>query len=72
MEYRLGARDFLSILAVESWANPPLFDHSLVARLIEADLVTAACAPSGAICYEITGDGSAAVRHGQQSRGPPT
>jgi hypothetical protein len=25
-------RDFLTRLALESWASPPLFDHELVAR----------------------------------------
>lgn len=65
-------RDFLSRLAVEPWASPPLFDHSLLARLIEARLVTAGCAPNGAIWYEITDEGLAEVRGRRASAPPPT
>ena len=35
-------RDFLQRLSTEPWASPPLFDHNLVARLVEAGYV-----PSG-------------------------
>lgn len=65
-------RDFLSRLAVAPWGSPPLFDHSLVARLVEAGLVTAGCAPSGAIWYEITEEGLAVVRGGQGGAGCST
>jgi hypothetical protein len=61
------SRDWRSSL----WASPPLFDHSLLARLVEARLVTAGCAPTGAIWYEITDEGLAAVRD-QRSAGPST
>ena len=70
MELNGLERDFLSRLAVEPWASPPLFDHTLVARLVEARLVTAGCAPSGAIWYEITDEGLAAVL--QSGGGSPT
>jgi len=72
MELNGLERDFLSRLAIEPWASPPLFDHSLVARLVEAGLVTAGCAPSGAIWYEITDDGLAAIRQGRSGGGPLT
>ncbi len=65
-------RDSLSRLAVEPWSSPPLFDHSLLARLVEAKLVTAGCAPNGAIWYEITDEGSAEVRGGEGGAGPST
>lgn len=65
MELNGLEREFLTRLAIEPWASPPLFDHTLIARLVETKLVTAARAPSGAIWYEITGEGLAEVRRGQ-------
>jgi hypothetical protein len=32
-------RDILQRLSSEPWASPPLFDHNLVARLVEAGYV---------------------------------
>jgi hypothetical protein len=58
-------RDFLSRLVVEPWASPPLFDHSLVARLAEAGFVTAGCSPSGVVWYEITDAGVQALRESE-------
>lgn len=60
-------RDFLSRLAVEPWASPRLFDHSLVARLAEVGLVTAGCSSSGVIWYEITEEGLDEVQGGQRA-----
>ena len=57
MELNGLERDFLSRLAVTPWTGPPL-----LARLLEEGLVTAGCAPSGAIWYEITDEGRNAIR----------
>jgi hypothetical protein len=47
-------REFLERLAGKLWASPPLFDHSLIARLVEAGLVQTEVLPGGAVQYEIT------------------
>lgn len=65
-------RDVLSRLAAEPWASPLLFDHSLLARLVEAKLITAGCAPSGTIWYEITEEGLAKLHSGQGGAGCST
>jgi hypothetical protein len=54
-------REFLVRLSAEPWASPPLFDHNLVARLVEAGLVQTETLPTGAIEYEITTTGRAAI-----------
>jgi DNA-binding PadR family transcriptional regulator len=54
-------RDFLERLSVEPWASPPLFDHSLIARLVEAGFVETRALPSNSIRYEVTMAGRAAV-----------
>jgi hypothetical protein len=54
-------REFLERLAGGPWASPPLFDHSLVARLMEAGLVQTETLPDGAVEYEITEAGRAAI-----------
>jgi hypothetical protein len=54
-------RDFLMRLSSAPWASPPLFDHSLVARLVEAGLVQTKTLPVGAVQYEITEAGRAAL-----------
>jgi hypothetical protein len=41
MDLTATERDFLNGLASESWTSPPLFDHELVARLVELGLVEA-------------------------------
>jgi hypothetical protein len=58
------AREFLQRLSVEPWASPPLFDHSLVVRLVEAGYMETATSQSGAVQYEITEAGRAAVVDG--------
>lgn len=57
-------REFLTRLAKEPWASPPLFDHSLVARLAEAGFVEADALPSGEVLYAITNTGLAALDSG--------
>jgi hypothetical protein len=54
-------RDFLRRLVSESWRSPPLFDHELVARLVEFGLVEAEPTPSGEVEYSITAAGRAAL-----------
>jgi hypothetical protein len=54
-------REFLVRLSAEPWASPPLFDHNLVVRLVEAGLVQTETLPTGAIEYEITTTGRAAI-----------
>ena len=54
-------REFLERLADGPWASPPLFDHSLVARLVEAGLVQTETLPDRALQYEITEAGRAAL-----------
>ena len=43
------------------WAPPPLFDHGLVARLVEAGYVETRALPTGSVEYEITEAGLAAI-----------
>ena len=50
-------REFLERLTKTPWLSPPLFDHSLVARLAEAGCVEVEMLPSGEVRYEITGTG---------------
>jgi hypothetical protein len=57
-------QEFLQRLSVEPWTSPPLFDHSLVVRLVEAGYVETATSQSGAVQYEITEAGRAAVVDG--------
>ncbi|MBI5263259.1 MAG: hypothetical protein HY852_15720 [Bradyrhizobium sp.] len=54
-------RDFLERLASESWTSTPLFDHELVARLVELGLVETEPLASGDIEYRITAAGRAAL-----------
>jgi len=53
--------EFLQRLAVHRWISPPLFDHTLVARLVEAGYVETRFLPTGAIEYEITDAGMGAL-----------
>jgi hypothetical protein len=57
-------REFLQRLSTEPWASPPLFDHSLVARLIEAGYVQTETLPTNSVQYEITEAGHAAIADG--------
>lgn len=61
MDLTATERDFLNRLALESWASPPLFDHELVARLVELGLVEAEPLASGEVEYTITSTGRAAL-----------
>jgi DNA-binding PadR family transcriptional regulator len=54
-------REFLERLSEQRWTSPPLFDHSLVARLVEAGYVETRALPAGSIEYEITEAGLAAI-----------
>ena len=54
-------REFLEQLAGGPWASPPLFDHSLVARLVEAGIVQTEPLLGGGVQYEITEAGRAAL-----------
>jgi hypothetical protein len=55
-------QEFLQRLANEPWQSPPLFDHSLVARLVEIGYVQTETLPTtGAVQYEITEAGLAAI-----------
>ena len=53
--------EFLERLSVERWTSPPLFDHSLVARLVEVGYVETRALPTGSVEYEITEAGMAAI-----------
>jgi hypothetical protein len=52
-------REFLERVSSEPWPSPPLFDHNLVVRLVEAGLVQTETLPDGAVAYEITEAGRA-------------
>ena len=47
-------RDFLQRLADEAWTSPPLFDHGLITRLVDAGLVTARLLGGGSVQYDVT------------------
>ena len=57
-------RTFLTRLSKEPWASPPLFDHSIVARLVEAGLIQTEALPSGEVLYEITDTGLTELESG--------
>ncbi|QIO32287.2 hypothetical protein [Bradyrhizobium sp. 1(2017)] len=48
-------------LTSEPWISTPLFDHELVARLVELGLIDAIPQTSGETEYQITADGRAAL-----------
>jgi hypothetical protein len=54
-------REFLQRLSIEPWFSPPLFDHSLVVRLVEAGYVQTETLPTGSVRYEITMGGRGAI-----------
>lgn len=54
-------RDFLRRLLGESWVSPPMFDHEIVARLVELGLVETEALPSGDVEYRITDAGRVAA-----------
>ena len=53
--------DLLQRLANGPWGSPPLFDRSLLVRLIEQGYVRAEALPTGEVRYEITEAGSAGI-----------
>jgi DNA-binding PadR family transcriptional regulator len=57
-------RDFRKRLFGECWGSPPMFDHELVARLVELGLVETEPLPSGDVEYRITEAGRAAAAGG--------
>ncbi|WP_244647557.1 hypothetical protein [Bradyrhizobium diazoefficiens] len=61
MELAELEREFLRKLLGESWVSPPMFDHEIVARLVELGLVETEPLPSGDIEYQITDAGRAAA-----------
>jgi len=56
-------REFLRKLLGESWVSPPMFDHEIVARLVELGLVETEPLPSGDIEYRITDVGERRPRN---------
>lgn len=54
-------REFLRKLLGDSWVSPPMFDHEIVARLVELSLVETEVLPSGDIEYRITDAGRVAA-----------
>lgn len=54
-------RDFLRRLLGESWVSPPMFDHEIVARLVELGFLKTEPLPSGDVEYRIAGAGRAAA-----------
>jgi hypothetical protein len=62
MELTNLEREFLQRLMEEPWQSPPLFDHNLVARLVELGYVRSEALPTtGAMHYEITEAGRDAM-----------
>lgn len=55
-------RDFLQRLSAEAWNSPPLFDHGLVAKLIDTGYVRATLLGGGRIQYELTKRGRSALK----------
>ena len=53
--------DFVQRLAKGAWTSPPLFDRSLVVRLIELGYVRAETLATGEVRYEITEAGLAGI-----------
>jgi hypothetical protein len=49
--------DILARLSLEPWTSPPVFDHGLLDRLVQAGYVTARSTAPDAIHYEITDSG---------------
>jgi DNA-binding PadR family transcriptional regulator len=54
-------RDFLNRLSFQDWTSPPVFDHRLLDRIVEAGYVTRQSVALGAVYYEITDAGRAVV-----------
>ena len=54
-------REFLKRLVHGPWASPSLFDHGLVARLVDDGLVQTESLPGGSVQYEITDAGRAKI-----------
>jgi hypothetical protein len=52
--------DFLKRLSLEPWTSPPVFDHSLLQRLVLANYVATQATGHG-VRYEITDFGRAEI-----------
>jgi DNA-binding PadR family transcriptional regulator len=52
---------FLERLSLIAWTSPPVFDHRLLDRVVEAGYVTTLSSARDAVHYEITDTGRAAV-----------
>jgi hypothetical protein len=57
-------REFLQRLSTEPWTSPPLFDHNLIIRLVDAGYVQTEMLPTGSVHYEISEGGRAAIADG--------
>jgi hypothetical protein len=62
MELTELERDFLRSFLDGPWTSPPMFDHEIVARIVEMGLVEIGSLQSGEIEYNITEAGRAALR----------
>ncbi|MGY8662833.1 hypothetical protein Q3C01_10745 [Bradyrhizobium sp. UFLA05-109] len=61
MDLTATERDFLRRLVSEAWISPTLFDHEIVARLVELGLVETEPLDSGEVEYRITAAGRDAL-----------
>jgi len=52
---------FLERLSLNAWTSPPVFDHRLLERVVDAGYVAQQPAALDAVHYEITDNGRAAV-----------
>lgn len=60
MSLNIIESDFLSRLSLESWTSPPVFDHSLLERMVRAEYVTTQATGHG-VLYQITDLGRAKI-----------
>lgn len=61
MELTSFELDFVKRLSNGAWISPPVFDRTLVARLIERGYVRAETLASGEVRYEITQAGLSGI-----------
>ncbi len=61
-------REFLQRLSIEPWDSPPLFDHNLVARLVELGCVETEDLQTGSIHYDITAIGVRALAEAEEEQ----
>ena len=60
MSLNIIESDFLTRLFLESWTSPPVFDHSLLERMVREEYVTTQATGHG-VLYEITDSGRAEI-----------